>query len=469
MTKRIITLLLSLLLVLAPLNVAIPANAAETDIGPTVRSAFRDFVETQNPGEGVNEAVMEVFKHTIFGGGRDMNMGEGNAFVGLLLSANVAEDGLVDGITSGMEKLIAEGSNSLTAQGALVWGKNTKSYSFTSGGAALASNADYTASLNACDDAMVILAGNSEATFTITRNPVTDDSISYKVTLKISSLFDISSVDVSMAPNDQIREGLTWVKRMQRLGLGGAPFKWVVTCDFDVSFPNTCSHNYSGWTNRDADTHVRTCADCGARITAAHSWDEGVASEDGASTIYTCGECNAERIEHNLTGAWTTDFAFSAADLGVSAPDSIIRATLTFSNNGQLTASWEAVDLTALRIYFHDMFVNAYYALGYGMGITDFNEIEQYCMDSTGMNVSDYMDTIVTDEAIEAAFVPNAPAPGTYRLNDDGSAVFMDIVLLGVESDGSVENSYVIGGDTLYLNAASFGKPDYTFVCTRVN
>lgn len=465
MTKRIITLLLALLLALAPLNVALPASAAETDIESTVRSDFRDFVASQNPGEGVNDAVMEVFKHTIFGGGRDMNMGEGNAFIGLLLSANVAEDGLVAGITAGLEQVIAAGSNSLTAQGSLVWGETTKSYNFTSGSTTLASDADYTGSLNACDDAMVILAGNSDAGFTITRNPVTDDSISYKVTLKISSLFDISAVDASMAPNDQIKEGLTWVKRMQRLGLGGDPFKWVVTCDFDVSFPNSCSHNYGGWTNRDEDSHVRTCSDCGAQITAAHSWDAGVVSDDGASTTYTCAGCAATRTEYNLVGTWTTDLVFSAADFGVEAEDIRFRCTLTFDADGTVTADWTAVELTAIKLYFHQIFVNAYYACAYGAGYTDIEAIEAFCQESTGMSVSDYMMSFLDSFDMNAIFTP-ASASGTYEYRD--GLLFWDLKLMELTSDPTVGNPCTLGGDTMTITTVSHGQPT-TLTFTRVN
>ena len=86
-------------------------------------------------------------------------------------------------------------------------------------------------------------------------------------------------------------------------------------------------------------------------------------------------------------------------------------------------------------------------------------------MTSTGMSVSDYMDQFVPLEAITAAFTP-APTSGTYSYNADHTAIFTDLAIMEVPSDPSVENSFVLGGDTLYLNAASWEKPDYTFVCT---
>lgn len=168
----------------------------------------------------------------------------------------------------------------------------------------------------------------------------------------------------------------------------------------------------------------------------------------------------------SVTGSWQTDLTMSAADLGVSAPDSVLRATLTFTNDGHVTADWEAVDLTAFRIFFHDMFVNAYYAMAYGAGITDFAQIEQFCIDSTGMGVSAYMDTLVTDEAMVAAFTP-ASTRGLYMV--DGSSVYLDMDLMGITSDPEIPNPITREGNTLYLNAASFGKSDYTFTCTRLS
>ena len=167
-----------------------------------------------------------------------------------------------------------------------------------------------------------------------------------------------------------------------------------------------------------------------------------------------------------IHGTYTADLVMPAADLGVSAPDSVLRATLTFTEDGKATATWEAVDLTAFKIFFHDMFVNAYYAMAYGAGITDINEIEAFCMESTGMSVSDYMYTIVTDAAMKASFTP-ASTQGTYRYAPENKAIFTDLALMDVPSDPNVPNSFTVENGTMHLNAASWGKPDYTFVCKK--
>lgn len=466
MLKRILTLLLALLLTLAPVSLALPASAAETaDVEATIRSDFRDFVATLNPGDGVSDAVMEVFNHTIFGGGKDLNLGEGDAFTGLLLSANVYEDGLVDALTVAFESLLSTGSTSLSATGNHTWTKNTKSYSYSSGATVLASVDNYTGSLNACDEAMITVGGAADASFTITRNPVTDSTNSYTVSVKISSNFDIKTVDGASIPNAQIQEGLKWVKRMQKFGLGGDPFRWVVTADFTVSFPAACTHSFGAWTNRDEDTHVRTCANCKGEQVAAHSWGDGVTSDDGISTTFTCAGCGAAKVEYNrIIGTWETDFVFPAADFGVEAEDIVFRCALNFTKGGTVTANWTAVELTAIKLYFHQMFVNSYYACAYAAGYTELEAIEAFCLESTGMSVSDYMMSFLDGYDMKAMFTP-APAGGTYEYSSN--QLFWDLKLMDLASDPSVANPCTIDGDTMTITPVSHGQGDYTMTCKR--
>lgn len=465
--KRTITLLLALLLILAPMNVAIPASAAELNIESTVRTSFRDFVKTLNPGDGVNDAVMEVFNHTIFGGGKNLNLDKTSAFTGLILSANVYEDGLVDGLTAGFESMLSTGSASLSATGKHTWTEANKSYSYTANGSVLASVDNYTGSLNACDDAMVTVARNADASFTITRNPVTDNTNSYTVSVQISSTFDIKTVDGSKIDNAQIQEGLKWVQRMQKIGLGGKPFKWIVTAEFTVSFPAECTHSFSAWTNRDADTHIRTCANCKGEQIAAHSWDAGKTSDDGVATTFTCAACAATKTEYNqIIGTWETDIVFPAADLGVQAEDIRFRCTLNFTKEGVVTANWTSVELTAIKLYFHQMFVNSYYACAYAAGYTELEAIEAMCMESTGKSVSDYMMSFLDGFDMKAMFTP-APAGGTYTYSNN--QLFWDLKLMELTSDPAVANPCTIDGNTMNIKLVSHGNPDYTMVCTKVN
>lgn len=198
---------------------------------------------------------------------------------------------------------------------------------------------------------------------------------------------------------------------------------------------------------------------------ANRNWPESVRHQHAYLTWVPYGEA-APNLSP-LTGSWVTRISLSAADLGVDAPDATLQATTYFENDGTCQIKWDPVDLTALQMFFHNMFVNSYYAMAYGAGITDLAEMERICMEQNGMSVSDYMSTIVTRQAIWSAFVPE-DASGTYSLNADQTAIYTDMPFMGVPSDPSIANSFVIGDNTLYLNAASYGKPDYTFVYSRI-
>lgn len=168
----------------------------------------------------------------------------------------------------------------------------------------------------------------------------------------------------------------------------------------------------------------------------------------------------------SIAGKWQTDVVFPAAEMGVVAPDSVLRATMTFGEDGKASVTWEAMDLTAIKEYFHQMFVNAYYACAYGAGMTNLEDIERLCMESSGMSVSDYMYKFMEPYDMKAMFTP-ASTSGSYTYNNDHTAIYTDMPIMEAASDASVPNAFKVAGDTMSLNAASYGKPEYTFSCFR--
>lgn len=227
----------------------------------------------------------------------------------------------------------------------------------------------------------------------------------------------------------------------------------------DPAVPATCTE--------DGLTEGKHCSVCNEVLIAqetvpatGHNWSNGV-----------CTDCEEEQpepapsepTETTIVNAWTADVVLAAADLMVSAPDATLRATFTFRDDGTATTTWEAIDLTALKLYFHQMFVNAYYACGYGAGFTTFEAIEDACIAQNGMGVSEYMRNFINQYDFEAIFTP-ADTSGTYRIS--GDKLYTDMAIMAVSSDNTIGNVFTVEGDTLKLNAASYGMPDFTFVCT---
>lgn len=464
MSKRIIPLLLALLLTL---SLSLPAFAAEaSDTGSGIRSDFRDFVATLNPGDGINDAISEVANHTVFGGGKDLALDETSAFTGLLFSANLYEDGLVDALTTAIETLQATGATTLTATGSHTWSQANNSYRYATKNTTLASNSNYTGPLNPCDEAMTTVGLTADSAFTVTQVSADPKSAAYAVSVQVSGIFDIKTVDGSLIPDPQIQEILKWVKAMQAIGLGCVPFRWVVTSDFTVTVPVTCAHTFGPWESLDKLTHAHTCSVCGEKTTAPHNWNEGVPSGDGTSFTFTCADCGTTKTGYtHIVGTWETDFTIPAADFGVEAQDIVLRCTLTFTQDGSVTAHWTPVDLTAIRLYFHQMFVNAYYATAYGAGYTTLEAIEAYCLQNTGMGVVDYINTFLDGYDMEAIFTPAASA-GNYKF--ENSRLLWDLPLMGLASGPMVANPCAIQDDTMTITPISHSRPKHPMSCIRV-
>lgn len=165
-----------------------------------------------------------------------------------------------------------------------------------------------------------------------------------------------------------------------------------------------------------------------------------------------------------LTGTWESDFVFPASDLGVQANDIVFRCKLTFASDNTVTAHWTSIDLSAIREYFHGLFVNAYYACAYGAGFTTFESVEEFCLSSTGMNVRDYMYSFLDSFNMSQLFTP-APASGICSYNSDHTAFFTTLPLMARHSDSTVPNPFTRSGDTLSFQASSYGLPETTVAC----
>ena len=168
----------------------------------------------------------------------------------------------------------------------------------------------------------------------------------------------------------------------------------------------------------------------------------------------------------NIIGTWETDFVFSAADLGVQANDAVFRCRLTFDSDGTINANWTAIDLSAIRLYFHQIFVSAYYACAYASGVTDIQMVEYACMEATGMSVSDYIASFLDSYDMNALFTP-APESGTYAVVDNN--LYLTMTLMGNSSNGNTPNPITRQGGALSIQAASFGRSDYVLNCWAID
>lgn len=182
---------------------------------------------------------------------------------------------------------------------------------------------------------------------------------------------------------------------------------------------------------------------------------------------FTVLPCAADARTPSLLGAWETDFVFPASDLGVSAPDVVFRCRLEFQPGGSVRASWIPVELSAIRLYFHQMFVSAYYACAYGAGFTSFEAVEQFCIESTGMGVLEYMFSFLDSYDMYTLFCPPSTS-GFYRLNETGNQLYLDLILGDNVSNPNIGNSCSISDNAIVTNLASYGEPSHFLYLSRI-
>lgn len=167
-----------------------------------------------------------------------------------------------------------------------------------------------------------------------------------------------------------------------------------------------------------------------------------------------------------ILGSWETYLSFPSSILGQDTNDIIYRVRLDFKGDGSVHTSYQPVDLTALRLYYHEFFCTAYYATAYGAGYTTLESIENYCMATTGLCVADYMFMFMESYDMYAIFTPK-PAKGAFHMGSRDS-IRLDLLLFGAYSDHAISNYISINGDTMTLETKSFGEDKPTLECKRI-
>lgn len=169
----------------------------------------------------------------------------------------------------------------------------------------------------------------------------------------------------------------------------------------------------------------------------------------------------------SIVGVWETDFVFPSSTVGVDTNDLVFRCWLEFREDGTVGTFYMPIDLSALRLFYHEFFVTVYYTCAYAAGYRSFEEVEQNCIDTTGLCVSDYMFLFMDNYDMYSIFTPK-PAEGAYALNEDHTLLRLDLILMGAPSDPFLANSVVIAQDNMLLCPISYGDDKPTLYFRRV-
>ena len=259
MKKRYMKRLMCLLVVCALLTAVFPmqnvsANQLdEAELKAIVTKQYDDLV-AKYPAESPTDTVKRIANHSVNNGGT-FRMGANHPFTASLLRAELMRGSVIDGITAAISCGQSEGTEMLYLRGGIWWYSHKLEYGSglyldnqngddtddpVINGLTDADAYPYTGAINSYDEAMILIVGEGNTRYTLQRTAVTADSISYHVTLNVWDRFDFTGADYK-GSGAGLTEAMAMLGAFLTLGVLN-DFDWSVTTEFDITVPNTCTH-----------------------------------------------------------------------------------------------------------------------------------------------------------------------------------------------------------------------------------
>lgn len=347
MAKKTITILLVLLMLLPLMTakLAVPASAAQTEI-PTIEEQIRSFADSIDKPGADDDAARIIAMHGILRGGRTMYADEDHALTATLMNSELLQNTLAITFAGTIQIMQEQGYSELFVNGDVTWNQdqcihNTKvyyddTYSLESRICKILNHAHYKGPVNGYDSTLTWLAGITDFRSVVTRTAVTDEMVTYKVTLCVNDRFDfdpstsgsVPSAIASILASALFRE-----------------FDWESNVTFQLTVPNDCPHEQ--FTEETVDPTCttpggirHTCAACGYSYYTdetpanGHTWSEYKSNNDATcqrdgtktTTCVTCGETDTvtdpgSQKPHNWTPA-TCLYAETCLDCGKTRGES---------------------------------------------------------------------------------------------------------------------------------------------------
>lgn len=330
MVKKMMTILLVLLMLLPLMTakLAVPASAAETDLQATIEQQIRAYADSIDKPGADDDAARIIAMHGILRGGRTMYADEDHALTATLMNSELLQNTLATTFAGTIQIMQEQGYSELFVNGDVTWNQdqcihNTKvyyddTYSLESRICKILNHAHYKGPVNGYDSTLTWLAGITDFRSVVTRTAVTDEMVTYKVTLCVNDRFDfdpstsgsVPSAIASILASALFRE-----------------FDWESNVTFQLTVPNDCPHEQ--FTEETVDPTCttpggirHTCAACGysyieeTSAPKGHTWgayksnNDATCQRDGTKTAVckTCGETDTvtdpgSQKPHNWTPA----------------------------------------------------------------------------------------------------------------------------------------------------------------------
>ena len=279
--RRIVSLMLAclLLLQLPVVGGGVQATEVSAQAGDalydTVAEQVKAFAKSINQSDADDEAAWALAKHGVGGSGKKLSVGKSHALTATLMNSELGLATVLRGCAMGIRVMQQLGRESVFDDGGCNWGTSPMNYSTTIYPSAdtsgldvldLTGFTDFTGKTNAYDSSLAWMAASTQVHSTITREQVTDDAITYKVSVKFEDRFDFSTGSGSVPKDIASLLGSVLFKE----------FDWVATAEFSVTVPNECAHSsYDYYWRYDADAKDMVCVvegDFAENRTTRHSY-----------------------------------------------------------------------------------------------------------------------------------------------------------------------------------------------------
>ena len=248
MTKKLISFILAILLVAAPLfGGAGTVRAASTDdLQSIVEKQIHAFADSIDKSGADDTAAAALVKHGLTGGGKKLSVGKNHALTATLMNSELAQKVLINSCEAAIRSIQLLDLDRLEyVSGHIHWGGTTDSFylmyvlpsadqphdaydwSLTS-----MYSMDSDKKWNGYDESLTWMAGGVPTLMSFKRTKITADSVTYQVNLEFKDRFDFA-----ISGNDFFKDLIS--------GFGALMFRefdWSAKVTFDLTVPYTCHH-----------------------------------------------------------------------------------------------------------------------------------------------------------------------------------------------------------------------------------
>ena len=250
MIKRLISMLLILTLVVAPLTVLAEAADADPEIAELVRQQYEAFAQSKRVTAVDERMLWDMANQALYGQGQDVAFDGDSAVSAVMLNSAMYQDTVIQALTAAVTQMEWFGTDKMVLHGSSSWYDFRQQHTLSGYDADeiwrgdMVEEPEYTGALNDYDTAMILLVGTATSRIRLNRVEATDSETVYEVEFYLADGFNFDNTYEDMEDlgyDVTLAETLTRIGKLLALGLI-KEYKWYAEADFQLTIPNDCTH-----------------------------------------------------------------------------------------------------------------------------------------------------------------------------------------------------------------------------------